>query len=93
MSTQSAVSVVCFSPSHLILWTWPQYWHNAFTMYTCFHFQVVLQFAGQSGLGGNQCAFRPCGKVLYHLPLIDQLRESVHISINGHSIIEGEVFS
>ena len=59
----------------------------------CFHFQVVLQFVGQCGLGENQCTFRPCGKVLYHLPLIDWCRESVHININSHPIMEDVVFS
>ena len=39
-------SVVCFSPSHLILWRWPQYWCKAFTTSSApsEHTTILLQY-------------------------------------------------
>ena len=43
-------------------------------------------------IGWNQWTLRPCSKVFYHIPLLDWLRESIHICINSHPIKEGKVF-
>ena len=54
---------------------------------------TVIFIARQCGLGEQYSALRSRGKVFYYLPLVDRLRDIVHMGIYCHPIEAGEVFS
>ena len=57
-----------------------------------FHVWALPQFAWKCGLTEDQCTLRPCCKIFHNFSLIDWLRKHVHIQVDCHPIIQGEVF-